>query len=87
MAKTVTRRSTGAGNALDVLRALVEKEPRASDQKILERFRAAISSQSRNASLRDAQEQILIDLVRMLKAERRATKSLRPDQLNAENDG
>jgi hypothetical protein len=38
------------------------------------------------ASLRDAQEQILIDLIQMLKAESKATKSLRPDQLNAQND-
>ena len=87
MAKQATRRSTGADNPLDVLRAIVEKDPRASDQMILDRFRAAISDHARSASLRNAQEQILIDLVQMLKAERRATRSLQPDQLNAENDG
>ena len=86
MAKKAVSRSTGAGNSLEVLRGIVENEPRASDQEILDRFRAAISAHARTASMRDAQEQILIELVQMLKAESKATKSLRPDQLNAEND-
>ena len=58
-------------NSLEVLRALVEKDPRASDQKILDRFRGKISGQVLSASRRDAQAQIILDLIRMLKAERR----------------
>lgn len=87
MAKADARRATTVNNPLEILRALVEKDPRASDKKILDRFRAAISAQALSASLRDAQEKILIDLVRMLKAEQKSTKSLRPDQLDAQNDG
>jgi hypothetical protein len=87
MAKARAKRATRADNSLDVLRALVEKDPRASDKIILDSFRAAISDRARSESLRDAQEQILIELVQMLKGELKSTKSLRCDQLNAENDG
>jgi hypothetical protein len=87
MAKASAKRATRADNSLEVLRALVKKDPRASDEKILDKFRAAISDRARNESLREAQEQILIEVVQMLKAELKSTKSLRPDQLNAENDG
>jgi hypothetical protein len=73
MAKTGT---VSRDNSLELLRTLVEKDPRARSGKILLQFRKTLSDEARSASRRDAQEKVILDLIRMLKAEREGTKSL-----------